>query len=223
MCQKTYPKEKLLQSEPFFTIYQNKSELLQQQYRHAQQFILLFGNSIRGLSTGAPVEFKGVRIGSVVRTDIFYSEMGNLLDEKSRIPVLIQIEPARLGLDDNAEQNLKVKQEISRMIVKGLHAFISSGSLLTGSKYIEIQFVVNTQSKLSQFNDYLVIPTAASEIDSLLEKVDHILGTIDNLALGNLIDNAGKAMDEMHGAMINFSSASAQGRMAYWIIQKALG
>jgi len=204
------PKGQVITERAFFTIYENKSELLQQQYRHAQKFILLFGNSIRGLSTGAPVEFKGVRIGSVVRTDIFYPEMGNLLDEKTRIPVLIQIEPARLGLQDSEQQISKVKQEITSMIGKGLHAFISSASLLTGSKYIEIQFVKNTHSKPKQFNQYLVIPTAASEIDILLEKVDHILGTFDKLSLGQLVDNASDAMKETHNAMINFSKASHQ-------------
>ena len=65
---------------------------------------MLFGQSIRGLRPGAPVEYKGVRIGTVIRTDIDYEDMGNLLDKTTRIPILIQIEPARLGLKDEQDE-----------------------------------------------------------------------------------------------------------------------
>ncbi len=194
----------------FFTIYSDKSEVLEKQFKNAQEFVLLFGQSIRGLSPGAPVEYKGVRIGTVVRTDIDYKEMGNLLDRKTRIPVLVQIEPARLGLLDDEGDIVKVKQMVNEMISSGLHGFISSGSLLTGSKYIEIQYIAETSTKEQFFSGYQVIPTAASEIDNLLEKVDSILGTIDHLSLDTLIENASAAMAEMRIAMVNFSNASEQ-------------
>ena len=96
------------------------------------------------------------------------------------------------------------------MISSGLHGFISSGSLLTGSKYIEIQYVSDTATKEQFFSGYQVIPTAASEIDNLLGKLDSILGTIDQLSLDKLIDNAGDAMAEMKIAMVNFGKASHQ-------------
>jgi len=203
-------KGEIITERAFFTIYATKKDVLLKQYKNAQQFILLFSQSIRGLSPGAPVEYKGVRIGSVVRTDIDYPEVGSLLDKKTLIPVMIEIEPARMGLKDSAEDVIKVKSAVMQMIANGLHGFISSGSLLTGSKYIEIQYVSNTMVPEQIFSGYQVIPTAASELDNLLEKLDSILGTIDNLSLGTLIDNAGGAMSEMKVAMENFSKVFVQ-------------
>jgi len=204
------PKGELITKRAFFTIYPDREAVLDKQYKNAQEFILLFGQSIRGLRPGAPVEYKGVRIGTVVRTDINYKDMGNLLDRKTRIPVLVRIEPARIGLGDSREDIPKVKVLVNQMIQSGLHGFISSGSLLTGSKYIEIQYVENTRSKVQYFNEYQVIPTAASEIDNLLEKLDNILGSIEQLSLDQLVDNASLAMAEMKIAMVNFSNASEQ-------------
>jgi len=194
----------------YYSIYSNKTEVLQKQFKTAQEFVLLFGQSIRGLSPGAPVEYKGVRIGTVVRTDIDYDGMKNLLDKNTRIPVLIQIEPARLGMDDHESEIVKVKAAVKKMIASGLHGFISSGSLLTGSKYIEIQYVAGTSGVEQLFSGYHVIPTAASEIDNLLEKLDTILGTVSKLSLDDLVNNASDAMAEMEIAMVNFSKASHQ-------------
>ena len=204
------PKGDIITQRAFFTIYDDKDEVLEEQFKHAQEFAMLFGHSIRGLRVGAPVEYKGVRIGTVKRTDIDYPEIENFLDQKTRIPVIIQIEPARLGMKDDENKITLVKESIERMIQEGLHGFMRSGSLLTGSKYIELNYVPSTQSKNQQFSGFQIIPTAASEIDGLVRKMDNILATIDKLSLDSLVNNASGAMFEMKKAMINFDKASAQ-------------
>ncbi len=204
------PKGEVVTERAYYTIYEDKKDVLLNQFKNAQDFILLFGQSIRGLKPGAPVEYKGVRIGTVIRTDIDYQDMGNLLDQDTRIPVLIQIEPARLGLKDLKEETVEIRERMNKMIASGLHGFISSGNLLTGSKFIEIQYVENTYSNEQYFSGYQVIPTATSEIDNLLQKLDNIFATIDQLPLDDLVINAKEAMKEMRTAMVNFSSASTQ-------------
>ena len=136
--------------------------------------------------------------------------MGNLLDQETRIPVLIQIEPARLGLKDLKEETIEIRERMNKMIASGLHGFISSGNLLTGSKFIEIQYVEDTHSKEQYFSGYQVIPTAASEIDNLLQKLDNIFATLDQLPLNDLVGNVSETMKEMKTAMIDFSAASTQ-------------
>jgi len=204
------PKGEIITQRAFFTIYDDEDEVLQKQFKNAKEYVMLFAHSIRGLSVGAPVEYKGVRIGTVIRTDIDYPEIQNFLDQKTRIPIVLQIEPARLGMKDSENEISVVKESIDRMIKDGLHGFMRSGSLLTGSKYIEIDYVPNTQSKSQKFSGYQIIPTAASEIDGLVKKVDNILATIDKLSLNSLVDNASGAMFEMKKAMVNFDKASAQ-------------
>ena len=68
----------------------------------------------------APVEYRGVKVGEVVRTDIDYPEIGNILDPDSRIPVLIDIEPARLGFPDDFSVLDDVDDQINELIASGL-------------------------------------------------------------------------------------------------------
>ena len=39
------------------------------------EYVLLFDDSIRGLRPGAPVEYRGVKVGRVLRTDIDYDDI----------------------------------------------------------------------------------------------------------------------------------------------------
>ena len=51
-----------------------------------------FEGSVKGLNVGAPVEFQGVRVGSVTNIQLQF-----LTAEKEfRIPVFIQIEPDKM-------------------------------------------------------------------------------------------------------------------------------
>jgi len=82
--------------------------------------------------------------------------------------------------------------------------------LLTGSKYVELEYVSGTESNNQSFGEFQMIPTAASQIDGLLKKVNSILTTIDRLSLEKLVDNGSGAMFEMRRAMVSFDKASAQ-------------
>lgn len=204
------PNGEVIKERAYFTIYPSQSEVYEKQYKVAQSFVLLFGQSIRGLKPGAPVEYKGVRVGSVARTDINYPQMGNLLSERTLIPVMIRIEPARLGLEDSEKELEKVKQDLSEWVQRGLHGFLSTGNLLTGSKYIELRYFEQASTKEQSFSDVQVIPTAASELDRLLEKVGGILTSLEQLPLGNMVDNASNALVAMDKAMVRFGAASGK-------------
>ena len=57
-------------------------------------------DTIRGLRAGAPVEYRGVLIGNVVTTNIYSTlkeREHELIDEDIAIPVLIGLQPARVG------------------------------------------------------------------------------------------------------------------------------
>ena len=204
------PRGEIITERAFFTIYPNQDEIYEKQYNVAEEFVLLFGESIRGLRPGAPVEYKGVRVGSVSRTDINYPDMGNLLAKHTLIPVLIRIEPARLGLSDDEEDLTQVRENLSKWVTDGLHGFLSTGNLLTGSKYIELRYIDDATTSTQKFSDVQVIPTAASEIDRLLEKIGAITSAIEDLPLDKLVDNASEALEEMDKAMVKFASASGR-------------
>ena len=66
---------------------------------------MFFDSSIRGLSLGAPVEFKGIKVGSVLDVRLEFDKGSTSF----RIPVLIEIEPQRIierGIQDEGTLSL---------------------------------------------------------------------------------------------------------------------
>ncbi|WP_164172244.1 MlaD family protein, partial [Streptococcus pneumoniae] len=59
-------------------------------------YVLFFKDSVRGLQPGAPVEFRGIRLGTVGKVPFFIPGLKQSLNDDYRIPVEIRIEPERL-------------------------------------------------------------------------------------------------------------------------------
>lgn len=56
---------------------------------------MFFSDSIRGLQVGAPVEFRGIRLGTVAQVPYMIPGVNQALNTDYRVPVLIRIEPDR--------------------------------------------------------------------------------------------------------------------------------
>jgi len=85
-------KVKKVEPNHVFALYNTMKEAKKRHYQRELFFWVNFDSSIRGLSVGAPVEFRGVNIGEVVD----FSLIGNAYDAHFKIPILIKIEPERL-------------------------------------------------------------------------------------------------------------------------------
>lgn len=180
-----------------FTIYAHKNAINERVYGQSIHYMLLFDESIRGLSPGAPVEFRGVRVGSVSRTDIDYAEVTNLLDLNARIPVLIELKPARLGYDDTETDRDLAKSRVDELVQNGLHASIASGNLLTGRKFIELVYVESEATELSSFESYAVIPSASGRVGQLMDSAAKTMESLSKLPLDDMVVSVKFALDQM--------------------------
>jgi paraquat-inducible protein B len=192
----------------YFSIYPNKQKVNERLFNSAQNYMLLFNQSIRGLKPGAPVEYKGLQIGEVVRTDINYPEITDVLDKDTLLPVMVKIYPGRLGLQDNDTGLHKIQRDMDKWIMQGLHGTISTNSLITGSKFIELNYIDNVESDLTTFGDLLLIPTADGELDQLLTRINTISKTITEIPFSEVIDEASTALISITSAMDQFDSTA---------------
>ncbi len=204
------PRGKVIGKRAFFTIYPNKEAIHESRYQHAVHYLVLFQDSIRGLKPGAPVEYRGVKVGKVIRTDMDYSPITKVLDSKTEIPVLIAIEPARIGYRDDKRVLPKVKKDIEVLLGKGLRAGLARGNLLTGSKYIELEYDEGVTGVPRSFAGYLVIPTFESQIYSILGQIGAVVEKIHGLPLAALVNNADKALGQIAVTLQEFESTAAQ-------------
>jgi paraquat-inducible protein B len=194
----------------YFTIYPRESASREFQYENALSFMILFDDSIRGLRAGAPVEYRGVKVGEVVRTDIDYGDIENLLEPDSRIPVMIDLVPARLGFEDDYAVLEDVDERINELIDDGLTAGLAMGNLLTGQKYIELQYRGDGFGNSQTFAGYTVIPSIDGQLDQLLANASNAMETINNLPLDQVVDSAQVALDEIAATLAEFRKSASE-------------
>jgi len=163
-----------------FWLYDNYKEAKKLEYKRVLYFWVYFDDSIRGLSVGAPVEFRGVKIGEVVS----YSLVGDSETAEFKIPILIKIEPERFSIVNGKEpQKDQVDVPVfTKLLQKGLRAQLKSGSLLTGELYIDFNFYKGLPyHEPPKEYGYYVIPTVPTEMQSLKNNAQQILQRIANI------------------------------------------
>ena len=194
------PNEQHVKSMPNdqkFTLYGSLADAKKVDFNPSIPYLLLFTGSVRGLSPDAPVEFRGIRVGSVVAASFKY--LPN--DPEHRVPVLIKIDPTVLtnkpGGDPAGTQLL-----ISKGVENGLRASLKTGSLITGQLFVELDFQKDAPpAVMTGVGDYAVLPTVpAAGLDELQEKLGSVLDKLKALPIEQIGANANAALASVKDA-----------------------
>jgi paraquat-inducible protein B len=151
--------------------------------------VCYFEGSVGGLNIGAPVVFRGVKIGTV--TDVLLR--GDPSTWTFTIPVYIEIEPDKVTVSGprpkKAGENLKI------LIDQGLRATLESQSFVTGQMQVGLDLHPDKPAKFvaedKTVPEIPTIPTPLQEfakkiqnlpIDEIFEKLRSTLDSIDKVA-----------------------------------------
>ncbi len=194
-----------------FYIYPNRTAIFEKQYLFAIQYWVLVKDSIGGLSVGAPVVHRGLQVGKVLRTD-YIPEGRNLLDKSMDIPVLIEINPGRLGLPDSEDSLLRATNDINTWIQQGLVATIKSRNFLLGSQLVNLQYEEGTtQAELSYFKELVVIPTGVDSLEKFTESIEAFIAKINHLPLESVVGKLDLLLDEGTATLVSFQQLANSG------------
>lgn len=131
--------------------------------------VMFFEGSIKGLNEGAPVIFKGVKIGAVKEIRLFYDAAGDSL----RIPVIIELEPEKVERTDVAER--QPEKNLKLLIERGMRAQLQMQSMVTGQLMIALDFFPDKPARYVSFiKDYLEIPTVPTPFEELTKTIQHL-------------------------------------------------
>jgi paraquat-inducible protein B len=166
-----------------FPLFESFASVGEAQYTDKIRYLVLFDGSVRGLSRGAPVEFRGIQIGKV--TDI--SLQADPQTGAIRIPVAIEIEPQRVAVGGEMA-DLEPFQMMTMLVERGLRAQLKQGNLLTGELYVALDFHRNApKAELDMNAEHPVIPSVPTDIEALTASVSGILDKLAALPLEDLI------------------------------------
>lgn len=109
-------------------------------FERADKYALFFEGSVKGLTPGAPVVFRGVKIGNVKHINLLYDSA----TKKVHILVIIEVELARVqGMPDTIGY-----PNYADLIEKGLKATLEIQSFVTGQLMISFDFYHDKPAKL---------------------------------------------------------------------------
>lgn len=195
-----------------FQLFNTKEDAINHRYDQHLSFIVLLKGNMSGLEPGAPVQFNGLRIGTVTQVPFKGMTLDSLSGKKTpHIPVLINIEPQRFS-SQFKHAELTLNQWRARLIEgfkDGMRATLSTGNLLTGTKVVSIAFTTpDTNFTLEHYADYPVFPTTNDSLASMQYKVETLLDTLSGLPLDKSVAELNNTLSSAANAMSSINSIS---------------
>ncbi|MEE4661412.1 MAG: intermembrane transport protein PqiB [Halieaceae bacterium] len=195
-----------------FQLYDTYEETLEDPFRHGAYVVVRFNQSIKGLLPGAPVEYRGIRMGRVERilireliaerTDTL-ERYGSIGSEGQPVPVLLYIEPGRFTLPDTPESVDLMRRIFASGVPSGLRASMETGNLLTGAKYIGFDYYPEEAGKaeMGEWQGYPVIPVIGSGVEQIMVKINAILEQVSSAPIEQTIANTNAAVQQLERAL----------------------
>jgi paraquat-inducible protein B len=154
--------------------------------------VCYFEGSVGGLNIGAPVVFRGVKIGSV--TDVVLRADATKM--AFTIPVYIEIEPDRFEVIGGPSR--REGQYLKPLIDRGLRASLEMQSIVTGQMQVGLDLKPDKPAKFTKFRidtDTPEIPTVPTPLQELAQKIQKL--PIDEIfdKLSSTLNSINKVVD----------------------------
>lgn len=149
--------------------------------------LVVFNGSVSGLTPGAAVTLKGVRIGAV--SDIVL-RMGTTTG--TNILVYLEFDPDKINLGESVNPH-----DVGRILVeRGLRAVLRSQSFVTGQLAVELDYFPGSEATLSGFDKSVPeLPTVKAGLDAMMD-------TLAKLPVDELAQNALASLQQIRALLI---------------------
>ncbi|WIH24742.1 intermembrane transport protein PqiB [Photobacterium damselae] len=181
--------EKVTTQNEKYRLYDNMKQVTEGMYDQYLPYVMLFKESIRGLQPGAPVEYRGVRIGTVEKVPFKLPTNKHGFSNKM-IPILVHIELGRITQLGGHETLEGLKADLQKEFKTGLRATLKTGSLITGALFIDLNVDPDEKApKLQSFDGYDIFPTKAGGFAEVQKQVTDLLKKLNNLPVEKTVNS----------------------------------
>lgn len=179
-----------------YVLFSDEKSAQEGYYDDYLDYVLLVDDTVRGLSDNAPVEYRGVRIGTVISVPWNFTALQPNSMNRFAIPVLIRIEPQRLANDPSQDIDLKAwAKRLDKMVGYGMRATLKSGNLLTGALFVDLNFYKDAEPfQPLSFAEVAVFPTISAGFAQIEQKVSNLLDKLNNLNIEPIVASLDKTL-----------------------------
>jgi paraquat-inducible protein B len=159
---------------------------------HQHHYFMLVDEPIAKLDVGAPVEFFGFQVGSVVA---MHSDFDNTV---KKIISTVEVVIDTSAFADRSDKNTKNTEKFfENAVQKGLRARISQSDPITGSQYVELVYEGKEgQRTIERLGNKQILPTIRSKDVDIAQKLSLILDKVNELDIEGLLASVQKAVDD---------------------------
>ncbi len=173
-----------------YRLYENRDEAEKDRSDSKNEYYIEFFDSVRGLSLGAPVEFRGFQLGNV-------SDIKLISDfENQQFSTMVRIRITQQDISVPLEYAEKTPEErLDHFIRGGLRAQLKTGNLLSGQLFIDLGYFEDaptTETKM--YNGLAVLPSLPSSSQTLMNDLGKFMKNLSELPLDELSVELKKTM-----------------------------
>lgn len=165
-------------------------------------YVMPFKGSVRGLSAGAPVDFRGVQLGAVKDVGVDFRGAGRDID----MSVVVQLYPARLKSlfrGAVATDRPSDREIVDALVARGLRAQLRNGNLLTGQRYVALDFFPRAEPAVVARDGTAVprFPTVGGSNDTVQESIASLVTKLDRLPIDAIGRDVLRTVKHLDNAM----------------------
>ncbi|HEY0268266.1 MAG TPA: MlaD family protein, partial [Methyloradius sp.] len=180
-----------------FLLAQDQSQAFKEADGESQTMVLYFKQSVRGLTPGATVDFRGVVLGEVKSVGVQYVPEHHEFE----MPVVIEIYPERLGrkfVENERKSANNMQQRVQLMVSRGLRAQLRTGNLLTGKLYVAVDFFPKAPKVVIGSDLPIELPTIPNSLDELQTQISTIAGNLSKVQFEQIGHDLQKTLATMN-------------------------
>ena len=158
-------------------------------FAETHEYVAFFEGSVKGLRVGAPVMFRGVRIGEVSDLSLYYYTN----DSSFIIPVIITLWENKiigLGYDLTEVEEDRLWDDLLK---KGFRASLQMQSIVTGQLLIELDFHEDAPLNLQGLEKFKYGPDV-KEIPTIQSGMQRFAKTLDEIPLNEIANDLRSSM-----------------------------
>jgi paraquat-inducible protein B len=173
-----------------FPLASDESEAMKEPDGAPIRVVMYFNQSLRGLSVGAPVDFRGIVLGQVTDIGIEYDPK----EHNFTMPVTMDLYPLRLARrtrnETPAPYSAQGHELMKRLVERGLRGQLRTGNLITGQLYVAVDvFPKAPPAKADLERDPMELPTIPNSLEELQLQVADIAKKLDQIPFDKIGNN----------------------------------
>jgi paraquat-inducible protein B len=188
-----------------FLLAKNRTQAMKQADVIVVSGMLYFTDSIRGLSIGSPVEFRGVTVGEVTSVNVVYDEAEN----DFRFPIGVRLYPGRLATMTTegaaATTDLAVRQtRWNALTDRGLRYQLRTANLLTGQLYVALDFFPEApKAHIDWTKTPPVLPTVMGSMTEVQETFSRLARKFEKVPLDQIGGDLRQSLRALNHMLVN--------------------